>query len=400
MRIQFLVLLLLFPGYIFSQDISDTTLTVVPHTFYHLKTDKASGLVIAGKSYNEAIIIAGLDTFSVSADPHSESSVPVNFTQSVNSIVFHSGLMNGKVNIYFLHSGEVEESKRHIQKLSSDSCMVTIIPPSSWRSGLKEPTGTPSKTVTTHIVVHHSAGSNNITDPYQVVRNIYIQHTEINGWSDIGYNYLIAPDGTIFQGRDSKGLFEPDYMVGAHMCGKNQYTMAICMLGTFTSVSPGEEALESLFRLIAWKGEKDDIDLMAGSYHAVGPSSANLPDKYMYHISGHRDGCSPGYTECPGNFLYSMIPAVRQESSNAKENCEPFQEDKKEKLVYPNPTTGRIQANFEWNHAIIYDISGRRAGEAKYGVDGIIDVGDLESGLYILRFITANEKINIKFIKQ
>ncbi|MBK8668458.1 MAG: T9SS type A sorting domain-containing protein [Saprospiraceae bacterium] len=34
----------------------------------------------------------------------------------------------------------------------------------------------------------------------------------------------------------------------------------------------------------------------------------------MHHISGHRDGCAPGYTTCPGQALYNLLPGLRNDT--------------------------------------------------------------------------------------
>jgi len=71
--------------------------------------------------------------------------------------------------------------------------------------------GTPTKLNSiTHIFVHHSDGSNSSSDWKKVVLAIWKKHrSNIPGWGsdfdDIGYNYLIDPNGAIYEGR-SGGL--------------------------------------------------------------------------------------------------------------------------------------------------------------------------------------------------
>src|SRR5690606_5894496 len=117
-------------------------------------------------------------------------------------------------------------------RISANHCSEPqMIDPSHWRAGLPQPKGSPVFTSVNHIIIHHSAGSNLVTDFTNEVRNIYLYHTNVNGWDDIGYNFLIAPNGTIYQGRDGRGIVEKDYVMGAHMCGRNSGTMGICLLG-------------------------------------------------------------------------------------------------------------------------------------------------------------------------
>lgn len=49
-------------------------------------------------------------------------------------------------------------------------------------------------------------------------------HVDGNGWSDIGYHYVIRLDGTIELGR-------PLAQVGAHTSGMNQQSIGICYVG-------------------------------------------------------------------------------------------------------------------------------------------------------------------------
>jgi N-acetylmuramoyl-L-alanine amidase len=49
-------------------------------------------------------------------------------------------------------------------------------------------------------------------------------HVDGNGWSDIGYHYVIKRDGTIEKGRDVT-------VPGAHVAGHNKDSIGICMVG-------------------------------------------------------------------------------------------------------------------------------------------------------------------------
>lgn len=60
-------------------------------------------------------------------------------------------------------------------------------------------------------IIHHTAGSTGGTDPAATVRGIYYYQAVTLGWGDIGYNYLIDPQGNIYEGR--KG---GDGVVGGH----------------------------------------------------------------------------------------------------------------------------------------------------------------------------------------
>lgn len=155
-------------------------------------------------------------------------------------------------------------------------------------------------TTPTHLIVHHSfSPGNNVTDWVAAVRGIWSYHVMSNGWSDIGYNWLIDPNGNIYEGRAWVG--SDDNTQGAHFCGFNRNTMGICMLGDFTSITPTDAALKSLVRILAYRASTNNIDVRSTSLHTNSMRTLN-------NISGHRDGCS---TECPGESLYPLLPSLR-----------------------------------------------------------------------------------------
>jgi hypothetical protein len=159
-------------------------------------------------------------------------------------------------------------------------------------------TWNPSTTNVTHLIVHHSAGTNTSSDWGAVVLGIWNFHTTTQGFSDIGYNWLIAPNGVLYEGRYRSST---DDVTGAHFCATNGNTMGVCMLGTFTSQTITAEARNTLTRLLAWKGCQKNIVITGSSFHAGSGLTIN-------NISGHRDGCA---TECPGNLLYPDLPGIR-----------------------------------------------------------------------------------------
>ncbi len=192
----------------------------------------------------------------------------------------------------------------------------TTIDQATWRSGLPAPAVSPTETDVQHIIVHHSAGSNTNTNYTEVVRNIYTYHTSAppagNGWDDIGYNFVIAQDGSIFEGRDGQGLYDGDNVQGAHYCSKNSGTMGVCLLGTYTSETPADTMMRSLLSLCAWKCDKENIDPISSFIHPV--SSGSQLDV----IAGHRQGCA---TECPGQEVFDRLGELRNNTSAKWADC-------------------------------------------------------------------------------
>lgn len=163
-------------------------------------------------------------------------------------------------------------------------------------------TNTASRTQTnvTHMFVHHSAGQTNSSDFAAVVRSYYILHTQTNGWSDIGYNWLVDGNGVVYQGRahNFNGFMD---VIGAHVGGSNTNSMGVCVIGHYTTVMPTQNAINSLMRVLAWKANDKGIDVRVRNIHP-------FTSRNYFTISGHRDGSA---TECPGQRLYNYLPTLR-----------------------------------------------------------------------------------------
>ena len=73
----------------------------------------------------------------------------------------------------------------------------------------------------TSIIVHCSA-----TKPFMDIGADTIRewHVEGNGWSDIGYHWVIKRNGTIEIGREES-------VIGAHAKGFNSDSIGICLIG-------------------------------------------------------------------------------------------------------------------------------------------------------------------------
>lgn len=259
------------------------------------------------------------------------------------------------------------------------------------------PAANPAFTSVTHLIVHHSATSNTASDWAAVVRSFWDFHVNVNGWADIGYNWLIDPNGVLYQGRS-------DNVLGAHFCGANGQTMGVCVIGNFTTVTPTAAALDQLRNLLAWKACNVGVDPLGMMLHPN--SGLNL-----FHISGHRDGCS---TECPGNAFYPMLPTTRLAVAGYIDNVcsitgvedQNSQEDRLR--IYPNPAgdllTIELPAGARGGMVEIVQASSgiRLRREWHDAVETIsLSVAALPAGLYQLRFrSTDGQERRAVFIKQ
>ena len=73
----------------------------------------------------------------------------------------------------------------------------------------------------TRIIVHCSATGPEVNVGAEEIRR---WHVEGNGWSDIGYHYVIRRGGAIDIGR-------PEDVQGAHTRGQNEDSLGICLVG-------------------------------------------------------------------------------------------------------------------------------------------------------------------------
>ena len=150
----------------------------------------------------------------------------------------------------------------------------------------------------THLILHHTV-TNIDADSAAAVRAIWRFHTFTNGWGDIGYNYLVDKNGIIFEGHRGG-----DNVVGTHSGAANAGSMALSMIGDFTSITPPEAMRNAAANLFAWKADQKGIDVFDAS---------RLPELNwgLPHLSGHRDVY--GTTACPGDNGHPWIPWLRDE---------------------------------------------------------------------------------------
>ena len=175
----------------------------------------------------------------------------------------------------------------------------------SWRSGQPVYDSTIKQA---HI--HHTAGSNDYSraDVPAIIRGDYWYHTQVLGWSDLGYNFVVDKFGRIWEGR-AGGIDRPVH--GAHTLGFNTDSVGVAAIGEYGSATPSPDLVRSLVRLTAWKldayGRKPAGHVRvrsAGSDLYPAGTWVRLPV-----IDGHRD---TNQTECPGDNLYAKLPDIRR----------------------------------------------------------------------------------------
>lgn len=157
-------------------------------------------------------------------------------------------------------------------------------------------------------IVHHTAGQNDYS-PAQaaaIMRGIQAYHVKSNGWSDIGYNFLVDRYGTVYEGR--YGGIDRN-VIGAHARGFNTGSVGVAVIGTFGATAIPAAASRSLEKLLAWRLDLAHVDPQGSVTVVSGGSERYLPGVpvTLRAVSGHRD---TGQTSCPGNSLYAQLGTI------------------------------------------------------------------------------------------
>jgi len=166
------------------------------------------------------------------------------------------------------------------------------------------------------LTVHHTAMPTG-DDPAADVRAVYYLHAVEQAWGDIGYHVLIAPDGTVYEGRHSGDDGVPVFsgppsprgaraVTAGHAFGFNHGNVGVCLLGDFTAEPPTRAAQDSLVVVlrvlcaVTGVDPAERIEYVNPGTGAVTPGDA---------LSRHRDWLA---TECPGNaFAEVFDTAIR-----------------------------------------------------------------------------------------
>lgn len=141
------------------------------------------------------------------------------------------------------------------------------------------PMGTRESTDT--IVIHH-VGVGAALETASEIHRLHLQ----NGWSGIGYHYVIHKDGVIERGR-------PRETVGAHAYHYNKTSLGIVLVGNFEEETPTAIQMERAAMLIA----------ALSHIYQLSPDAS--------HVLGHRD---LNDTLCPGESLYVQLPTIRAQA--------------------------------------------------------------------------------------
>ena len=132
-----------------------------------------------------------------------------------------------------------------------------------------------SKRAKTNMIVIHHTGQADIDASAEQIHEWH----QNQGWSGIGYHFVVRKDGTIERGR-------PVWAIGAHAQGDNAHTIGIHLSGDFSHAQPTTAQTGRTAMLIANLCEDYDIPIDRA------------------HIVGHGELMA---TECPGANLQALL---------------------------------------------------------------------------------------------
>lgn len=209
-----------------------------------------------------------------------------------------------------------------------------IIPRSSWGASAATPAWPVEYGKVQKFIIHHTAstiltpdadGSGRYTD---MIESIYDYHSDKKTWydddgeyigfGDIGYNYIIDPNGNIYEGRAGG-----NGSVGGHVRGFNNGSVGISILGRYQGYvnSNGDsvlahpvtgEILNSVKSLVGWLASANSINLA---------QITDFHGKKIDGLVGHRD-LTP--TICPGNDLYIKLEEIQNNADEKKKEYDKY----------------------------------------------------------------------------
>jgi hypothetical protein len=152
---------------------------------------------------------------------------------------------------------------------------ISIVPRSGWNALPPKPykLHTPQK-----ITVHHEGTKLEITDDAaRKIHNIQVWGMgKDRNWADIPYHFLIAPNGTIYEGRDVNTVGETatEYDPTGHLL--------ITCLGNLQQQEVPEQQLNALVHLIAYCSKKYKLPLETLATHRDHSIQTTCPGKNLY----------------------------------------------------------------------------------------------------------------------
>ena len=204
---------------------------------------------------------------------------------------------------------EIKGSEQNIAKVELDvkpaSVDITIMSRSTWIS-----VGTPpdvANLTPKRITIHHTemptvSASASQSEEAEQMRKIWTAHKR-NGWSDIGYHYVIMPSGRVYVSRSERKR-------GAHDMINDG--LGIAFHGSFISKEITDVQFNSAVALCTLLCKRHGINDVVTP---VSTPTADFGPQNLPRICGHRDRVK---TDCPGakEGKTVRLAKIRQEVQN------------------------------------------------------------------------------------
>lgn len=161
-------------------------------------------------------------------------------------------------------------------------------------------------------VVHHTATSTSYTAAQvpSILRSMQAYHMDHNGWSDLGYNFVVDKFGGIWEGR-AGGLDKP--IIGAHAMGFNTGSVGVSVIGDYSATAPTSASLSAVSTVIGWRLWVDGVR-PDGQVTMTSRGSTSIPAGTVVtlpRVVGHRQ---VGATGCPGS-IQNSLPWIRSRAT-------------------------------------------------------------------------------------
>ena len=156
----------------------------------------------------------------------------------------------------------------------------------AWARGTPVPALMNRMTPVRHITIHHDGMPPvSLNSRAQIAARIEVIRAghRAKGWGDIGYHFIVDPQGAVWQGR-------PLLWQGAHVKDRNQGNVGVLVLGNFESTRPTDAQLDALERQIAGLMRIYRVSATSVRSHQEWPGAA---------------------TACPGRHMQAKMNGVR-----------------------------------------------------------------------------------------
>ena len=161
------------------------------------------------------------------------------------------------------------------KKMQAGTLNPVIVPRSGWNAQEPRPY---KQHIPVRITVHHEGTRLELTDDAaKKIHNIQIWGMgKDRNWSDIPYHFLIAPNGTIYEGRNVNTVGETatEYDPTGHLL--------INCLGNLEQQEVPPPQLASLIQMIAYCCQKYQLPLETLATHRDHSSQTTCPGKNLY----------------------------------------------------------------------------------------------------------------------